>query len=163
MKKNWLLIAGVALLVVAAVLMVNSANNPSVTAIPNATQSVPQTPAPRHDHSPGATAKTLPAHFEVPPSRSSLGPTLDPGSFSGITRDAYRAAREIPVTLAQLPCYCHCDRGFGHKSLYSCYEDDHASHCDVCVREAVLAYKLEKEQKMTPAQIRDTIIAQYSH
>jgi hypothetical protein len=33
----------------------------------------------------------------------------------------------------------------------------------VCVREALLALKLEKEQKMTPAQIRETIIAQYSH
>ena len=161
MKKNWFLIAGVALLALAAVLMVNSANNPSqVTPINNASQSSGQTPAPpQHEHS---TAKTMPAHFEVPPSKSSLGPTLDPGSFTGITRDAYRAAREIPVTLAQLPCYCHCDRGFGHKSLYSCFEDEHASHCDVCVREALLALKLEREQKMTPAQIRDTIVAQYS-
>jgi Protein of unknown function with PCYCGC motif len=158
MKKNWLLIAGVALLAIAAVLMVNSANNP--TPVTPASTANPSTPAPRHDHS--ATAKTMPAHFEVPPSKSSLGPTLDPTSFTGITRDAYRAAREIPVTLAQLPCYCHCDQGFGHKSLYSCFEDDHASHCDVCVREALLALKLEKEQKMTPAQIRDTIVAQYS-
>jgi uncharacterized protein with PCYCGC motif len=159
MKKNWLLIAGIALLAVAAVLMINSAYNPSqVTAVKNAEQ----TPAPPpHDHS--TAAQTMPAHFEVPPSKSSLGPTLDPNSFTGITRDAYRAAREIPVTLAQLPCYCHCDRGFGHKSLYSCFQDEHASHCDVCVREAVLALKLEKEQKMTPAQIRDTIVAQYSH
>jgi hypothetical protein len=31
------------------------------------------------------------------------------------------------------------------------------------VREAVLALKLEKEQKMSPAQIRDAIVAQYSH
>ena len=162
MKKNWLLIAGVALLAVAAVLMVNSANNPSqVTAIQSPNQSTVQTPAPpQHDHS--TMAKTMPAHFEVPPSKSSLGPTLDPASFTGITRDAYHAAREIPVTLAQLPCYCHCDQGFGHKSLYSCFEDDHASHCDVCVREALLALKLEKEQKMSPAQIRDTIVAQYS-
>jgi Protein of unknown function with PCYCGC motif len=162
MKKNWFLIAGVALLVVAAVLMVNSANNPSpVTATRTSNPSTTtQTPAPSHDHA--TTAKTMPAHFEVPPSKSSLGATLDPGSFTGITRDAYRAAREIPVTLAQLPCYCHCDQGFGHKSLYSCFEDDHASHCDVCVREALLALKLEKEQKMTPAQIRDTIVAQYS-
>ena len=157
MKKNWLLIAGVALLAIAAVLMVNSANNPPVTAIKSADQ--PPAAPPHHDHS---TAKTMPAHFEVPPSKSSLGPTLDPASFTGITRDAYHAAREIPVTLAQLPCYCHCDQGFGHKSLYSCFQDDHASHCDVCVREALLALKLEKEQKMTPAQIRDTIVAQYS-
>lgn len=161
MKKNWiLLIVGVALLLVAAVLMVNSANNPTPTRV---TQTTPaQTPATNHQHLNSTTAKALPAHFEVPPSKSSLGPTLDPNSFTGITRDAYRAAREIPVTLAQLPCYCHCDQGFGHKSLYSCYEDDHAAHCDVCVREALLALKLEKEQKMTPAQIRDTIVAQYS-
>lgn len=159
MKKNWLLIAGVAMLAVAAVLLVTSANkSPQVTAI-NPTPST--TTPPRHEHA--NTAKTMPAHFEVPPSKSSLGPTLDPASFTGITRDAYRAAREIPVTLAQLPCYCHCDQGFGHKSLYSCFEDEHASHCDVCVREALLALKLEKEQKMSPAQIRDTIVAQYSH
>ncbi|HEX7774057.1 MAG TPA: CYCXC family (seleno)protein [Pyrinomonadaceae bacterium] len=158
MKKNWYLMVVVAVLVIAVVWMINSANNPSVTAIKSANQSSAQTLP--HDHP--TTAKTVPAHFEVPPSKSSLGPTLDPASFTGITRDAYRAAREIPVTLAQLPCYCHCDRGFGHKSLYSCFEDEHASHCDVCVREALLALKLEKEQKMSPAQIRDTIVAQYS-
>jgi len=157
MKKNWLLIAGVALLAVAAVLMVNSKTTPP----PPVTTTTQTTPAPpQHDHS--TMAKTMPAHFEVAPSKSSLGPTLDPASFTGITRDAYHAAREIPVTLAQLPCYCHCDQGFGHKSLYSCFQDDHASHCDVCVREALLALKLEKEQKMSPAQIRDTIVAQYS-
>jgi len=161
MKKNWLLIAGVALLAVAAVLMVNSKTNPPppvTTTTQTATQTTPAPP--QHDHS--MMAKTMPAHFEVPPSKSSLGPTLDPAAFTGITRDAYHAAREIPVTLAQLPCYCHCDQGFGHKSLYSCFQDDHASHCDVCVREALLALKLEKEQKLTPAQIRDTIVAQYS-
>ena len=161
MKRNWLLIGSIALLVIAAVLMVKSANQkPAPTRISN---NSPVQPAPQHDHSANPTAKTVPAHFQVAPSKSSLAATLDPGQFSGITRDAYRAVREIPVTIAQLPCYCHCDQGFGHKSLYSCFEDDHASHCDVCVREALLALKLEKEQNMTPAQIRDTIVAQYSH
>jgi hypothetical protein len=74
-----------------------------------------------------------------------------------LTRDAYRAAREIPVTLAQMPCYCYCDRGMGHKSLYSCFEDDHAAHCAVCVNEALLAFKLEREGKLSTAQIRDRI------
>jgi len=160
MKKNWLLIGGIVVLLLAAVLMVSSMQNnqSDSTATHNAT-------AP-HNHTtePAASeAKATPAHFEVAPSRSSLGPTLDPEKFTGLPRDAYRAAREIPVTLAQLPCYCHCDRGFGHKSLYSCFEDDHAAHCAVCVNEALLALKLEKEQKMTPAQIRETIVAQYSH
>ena len=160
MKKTWLLIIGIALLLVAVVLIVNSASNNSPSRVTQS--STTQTPAPHHEHTSNATAKTLPAHFEVPPSKSSLGPTLNPDSFTGVTRDAYRAVREIPVTIAQLPCYCHCDEGFGHKSLYSCFQDDHASHCAVCVQEALLALKLEQEQKMTPAQIRDTIVAQYS-
>ncbi len=160
MKKNWLLIAGIALLLVAAVLMVTSQNKQSPASTTQTTAT--QTPAPHHEHSTSTTAKALPAHFEVPPSKSLLGPTLNPDTFDGPVRDAYRAAREISVTLAQLPCYCHCDQGFGHKSLYSCFQDDHASHCAVCVQEALLALKLEREQKMSPAQIRDTIVAQYS-
>ena len=163
MKKNWLLIGGIVLLLLAAVLMVNSRNSPadSTTTHNSATQ-----PPAQHNHAADASApgvQPIPAHFEVAPSRSSLGPTLEPDKFTGITRDAYRAVREIPVTIAQLPCYCHCDKGYGHKSLYSCFEDEHASHCAVCVNEALLALKLEKEQKLTPAQIRETIVAQYSH
>ena len=163
MKKNWLLIAGIALLLVAAVLMVTSANKQAPSNTTTQTVATTQTPAPHHEHSTSTTAKAVPAHFEVPPSKSLLGPTLDPDTFTGPARDAYRAVREIPVTIAQLPCYCHCDQEFGHKSLYSCFETEHASHCAVCVQEALLALKLEREQKMSPAQIRDTIVAQYSH
>ena len=163
MKKNWLLIGGVILLLLAAVMMVNSARDNQPQSIPTrTTASQPETP---HNHAAEATASSahaIPAHFEVAPSKSSLGPTLEPDKFTGPTREAYRAVREIPVTIAQLPCYCHCDRGFGHKSLYSCFEDDHAAHCAVCVNEALLALKLEKEQKMTPAQIREAIVAQFS-
>ncbi len=80
----------------------------------------------------------------------------------GKAREAYKAAKEIPETLAQLPCYCHCDEGFGHKSLHSGFEDDHASHCAVCVDEALLAYRLEKEQRLTPEQLRKIIIEKYA-
>ena len=165
MKKNWLSIGGIVVLLVAAVLIVNSAcmdQRQSTATRPTTTsQSTPS-----HNHSANASAPsahTIPAYFEVAPSKSKLGPTLEPEKFTGPTREAYRAVREIPVTIAQLPCYCHCDKGYGHKSLYSCFEDDHAAHCAVCVNEALLALKLEKEQKLTPAQIRETIVAQYSH
>ena len=77
-------------------------------------------------------------------------------------RFGYEAAKKIPATLAQLPCYCECDRGFGHKSLHTCFEDDHASHCAICVDEALLAYRLQQEEKLTPEQVREKIIAQYS-
>jgi len=82
--------------------------------------------------------------------------------FAGKTREAYKAAQQIPATLVQLPCYCHCDEGFGHKSLHSCFEDDHAAHCAVCVDETLLAHRLQKEQRLTPDQIRKIIIEKYS-
>jgi len=162
MKKNWLLIGGIVLLILAAVLMVSSTENNQADSTATYTATTQSATPHNHAATEPVAAQPIPAHFEVAPSRSALGPTLDPEKFTGLPRDAYRAVREIPVTIAQLPCYCHCDRGFGHKSLYSCFEDDHAAHCAVCVNEALLALKLEKEQKMTPAQIRETIVAQYS-
>ena len=164
MKKNWLLIGGIVLLFVVAVLMVSSANKDQTASRVTPTPTSQSTPAHNHPHDASTSgAKTVPAFLQVAPSKSSLAPTLEPEKFTGPTREAYRAVREIPVTIAQLPCYCHCDKGYGHKSLYSCFEDDHAAHCAVCVNEALLALKLEKEQKLTPAQIRETIVAQYSH
>jgi Protein of unknown function with PCYCGC motif len=99
--------------------------------------------------------------FQDARSARNLGPTLSPEQFTGQTRDAYRVVKEIPETIAQLPCYCHCDMSFGHKSLYSCFEDNHASQCAVCVNEVLIAYNLQKNG-MAPAQIRDYIIQQYS-
>ncbi|HEY0545147.1 MAG TPA: CYCXC family (seleno)protein [Pyrinomonadaceae bacterium] len=107
-------------------------------------------------------AARVPAHYEDARSAQPLKPTLDPQQFFGKAREAYQVAREIPETLAQLPCYCYCDQGMGHKSLHSCYESDHSSHCATCVDEALLAYQLEKEQKLSPAQIREKIIERFS-
>jgi Protein of unknown function with PCYCGC motif len=156
MKRNWLLICSLVLVVVAVVMIFNSSggNKPQVST------------APSHSHSPEEKPfdrNAVPAHFEEPPARASLGPTLPPEQFFGKAREAYIVVREIPQTIAQLPCYCHCDREFGHKSLYSCFENDHASHCAVCVDEALLAYQLQKKENLTAAQIRDRIISQYSH
>lgn len=122
-----------------------------------------QSPVAQKQITPQSSTATLrvPAHYEEPPSVSSLGPTLSPEKFTGITRRAYQAAREIPQTIAQLPCYCHCDQSMGHKSLHSCFGDDHAAHCATCAGEALMAYRLEKEQKLSVAQIRDRIIAEY--
>jgi hypothetical protein len=120
----------------------------------------------RHSES-GTTHKTVtPLQARVPAYQdakavSYLPPTLQPEQFFGPTRDAYRVVKEIPETIAQLPCYCHCDQSIGHKSLHSCFQDTHASQCTVCVGEALMAYNLQKSG-LNPAQIRDRIIAQYS-
>jgi hypothetical protein len=99
--------------------------------------------------------------FQDAKSTGNLLQTLQPEQFFGPTREAYRVVREIPETIAQLPCYCHCDVSFGHKSLHTCFEDTHASQCAVCVNEALLAYNLQKSG-LNPSQIRERIIAQYS-
>jgi hypothetical protein len=101
----------------------------------------------------------VPAHYKSPP--GSLPSPLPAERFTGPTRSAYQVAKMIPQTLAQLPCYCHCDQSIGHKSLYSCFVDEHASQCAVCVREALTAYQLQN-QGLAPEQIRERIIAEYS-
>ena len=53
-------------------------------------------------------------------------PTLSPGKFTGKVKQAYEIARTIPEVLDRLYCYCQCG-DIGHKSLLSCYVDDHAS------------------------------------
>ena len=130
----------------------------------------PAQSVPREDHSrasehtspsPLSKTKPVPAHYEMEPPRTSLPPTLDPEKFSGRTREAYRVVREVPQLIAQLPCYCYCDRGYGHKSLHSCYVDDHAAHCAVCVDEVLMAYDLQK-RGLSAQQIREQIIAQYA-
>ena len=107
-------------------------------------------------------AARVPAHYEDVKSAGKLAPTLPPEQFFGKARQAYKAAKEIPEILAQLPCYCYCDASYGHKSLHTCYESDHSSHCAVCVDEALMAYQLQKEEGLTAPQIRERIVAKYS-
>lgn len=135
----------------------NNSSTSAATPVP-ATPATPKLDEHGHDHS----VARVPAFQIDDLSLKTLGPTLAPEKFVGKTREAYKAVKAIPRTIAQLPCYCECDLGVGHKSLYSCYEDDHAAHCAVCVDEVLLAYRLEKEEKLTPQQIRERIIAQYS-
>ena len=111
-------------------------------------------------HSHGAPGR-VPRFAATKADLKNLPPVLSAAQFTGKTRLAYAAVKEMPETIAQLPCYCHCDKGFGHKSLQTCFTDDHAAHCAVCVEEALLAYKLQKEERLSPAQIRERIIAQY--
>jgi len=125
---------------------------------------VAQRDTPSHDeasHERASQSARVPA-YQSASEIGDLPATLPAAGFTGKTRQAYAAAKEIPATLAQLPCYCHCDQAFGHKSLHSCYVDDHAAQCAVCVDEALLAYRLQKEEKKTPEQVRQIIIEKYS-
>jgi hypothetical protein len=78
-------------------------------------------PAPRGSNSGSASSAVTSA------ARRESRPTLDPALFVGRARLAHRVAREIPDVLDRLYCYCGCDRSAGHKSLLSCYTDNHAA------------------------------------
>lgn len=58
--------------------------------------------------------------------------TLDPAKFTGKIRAAYEAAKEVPEVLAQLPCYCGCMTGHGHKNNLDCFHDEHGVECTMC-------------------------------
>jgi Protein of unknown function with PCYCGC motif len=157
MNKKWII--AILAVVVAGLIGVKylqpSQSGENAASSRSSSPSQPEVPARAID-----PAALVPAHYESAP--TNLPPTLASEKFSGKTREAYQAAKDIPETLAQLPCYCHCDRGMGHKSLHSCFEDDHAAHCATCIDEALMAYRLQKEQHLSAKQIRERIIAAYS-
>ena len=102
------------------------------------------------------------AHDPGAPRGASNGvATLDPALYSGPAHEAYRVAREHPELLAQLHCYCGCDRLHGHNSLLDCFRDTHGGHCAICVGEAIDAERMYKTG--TPVdQIRDALRQRYN-
>jgi Protein of unknown function with PCYCGC motif len=87
--------------------------------------------------------------------------TLDPNQFLGPAKQAYQVADKKPGLLAQLHCYCGCDRIYGHQNLLDCYRGDHGSKCEICIGEALMAQQLS-EQGSPVDQIRDAIRRNYS-
>jgi len=56
--------------------------------------------------------------------------TLDPGQFNDVrVKEACKIAKEIPWVLDSIYCFCMCRESpaFRHKSLLSCYVDNHAA------------------------------------
>jgi Protein of unknown function with PCYCGC motif len=151
-----LLIIGITL-TVALVLILGCSKGTSHDHTANAPVANQTQPAPQQ---PSTKAERVPAHYTTAPALNELAPTLSPELFWGNQRLAYEAARKIPQTLAQLPCYCHCDMSLGHKSLHSCFVTEHGESCGICIGEALMAYQLEK-QKLPIEEIRKRIIAAY--
>jgi hypothetical protein len=162
MNKTLLIAILILALVAGALIFVKSESDTTETSSKTNQPVAPRTePARVESHAGSTPVKRVPAYQRASEARD-LPATLAPAKFLGKTMDAYTVAKKIPETLAQLPCYCHCDQGFGHKSLHTCFVDDHAAHCAVCVDEALLAYRLQQDEKLTPEQIRNRIVEKYS-
>jgi hypothetical protein len=152
----------VAILIAVVIVVVIIQRRPGESAVQNTKhvdEAISQAPPPP-TAPPANNEARVPAHYNIAPASNELGPVLDPSQFTGKAREAYEAVKAAPATIAQMPCYCHCDRGMGHKSLHSCFEDDHAAHCAICVDEALMAYRLQKEG-LSAAEIRERIIARF--
>jgi len=110
----------------------------------------------RSHQSDSAAADKPPLPTTVSDAAQHLRLTLDPNQFVGEVKQAYQIAERDPALLAQMHCYCGCDRTDGHKNLLDCYRDTHGSHCAICTGEAIEAEKLA-EQGMPIAKIRDAL------
>ena len=74
----------------------------------------------------------------------------------GPVKEAYKFAEKNPALLAQLHCYCGCDKAEGHQNLLDCYRSMHGSSCEICTGEALLAKRMS-EQGSPVDQIRNAI------
>jgi len=96
------------------------------------------------------------ASMNVAQAGQNLRQTLDPNQFVGEVKQAYQIAQHDPALLAQLHCWCGCDRTDGHQNLLDCYRDTHGAHCAICTGEAIEAEKLAS-QGMPVEKIRDAL------
>jgi len=81
---------------------------------------------------------------------------LSPARFAGKTASAYKVAQENPELMDAMYCYCYCKKTIGHKSLLSCFADNHASKCGICQDEAFYAKRMQ-DKGLDIGQIRKEV------
>jgi len=78
-------------------------------------------------------------------------PLQSPSKYAGWNdtdvKKSYEAARKYPATIDLLHCFCECKESprEHHKSLLTCFTNDHAAGCGICQHEAILAAKLKDD------------------
>jgi hypothetical protein len=89
-------------------------------------------------------------------------PTLDPKMFAKWDNPdvskGYEIAKRYPALLDRIHCFCECQESpmFRHKTLLTCFVDQHAAACGICLREALLASQL-KEKGLSDEEIERTV------
>jgi uncharacterized protein with PCYCGC motif len=104
-----------------------------------------------------AADDAVPAYHARAP-QEALPATMDPELFTDpVVQNAYAVAARIKKVLYQQPCYCHCDRNHGHKSLLDCFASRHGSGCGTCIYEDFYAFE-QSGKGRSAAQIRAGIV-----
>lgn len=110
-------------------------------------------------------ASTRQANAHHPDPRSDVAATEVQSSSRYADRPqiaaVYDMAAAIPEVLDGLYCYCDCSVHSGHRSLLTCFRDDHGAACDVCLDQATLAYDMTNEGRSLK-QIRKAVDAFYA-
>jgi hypothetical protein len=142
-KLNGIILSGACVFIAAATVALPSAPFSSGISTAQASQAEP--------------AVRIPSFHPAPPAKP-LADTLDPAQFSDpLTKNAYAMAAKVKNVLYQQPCFCYCDQNDGHHSLYDCFVTAHASTCNICRYEAILAYE-ENRKGVSAEQIRKELI-----
>jgi hypothetical protein len=94
-----------------------------------------------------ATTRTANAHHPEPRSDLNQLNVESASRYAAYPRvaEVYEMAAEIPHVLDGLYCHCDCSRHSNHRSLLTCFQDDHGAACDVCLTEAALAHRMTNE------------------
>src|SRR6266513_241120 len=104
-----------------------------------------------------AANEPVPAYHRQAP-QAALPATMSPESFPDpVVQNAYAVAAKVKKALYQQPCYCHCDRSQGHKSLLDCFASKHGPGCGTCIYEDFYTFEQSGKGK-SAAQIRAGII-----
>ena len=104
-------------------------------------------------HKDSITIAVLPEHAKAPTRLDRL-----PNDLPKLKRWFDRAAKDGELRA----CYEASGAGYVlHRALVECFETDHASHCDVCMNEAIIAARMT-EQGKTPKEIQKAIDAYYA-
>ncbi len=102
-------------------------------------------------------------HTAPPPHGEKLPPVLSGSQLEQPIfqypwqKEVYLKAAKVQSVIDQLPCYCHCDRNMGHKSLHSCFEGLHGAECSTCAKEGLYAYQMTLKGKSVK-EIRDGVM-----
>lgn len=87
-----------------------------------------QSPTVETSAAPAEQAPPIPAYYETEQEAQPLPSILPSSMVAGPQAvKVYDIAARIPGVLTQIPCYCHCDRGHGHKGLLDCHRDAHSA------------------------------------
>ncbi|MDH5560687.1 MAG: PCYCGC domain-containing protein [Deltaproteobacteria bacterium] len=60
---------------------------------------------------------------------------------------AYSVAKKHPKVMDHIYCFCGCSKTIRHKSLLSCFTDNHGSMCGICQDQAIMAAEMAEDGK----------------